>query len=55
MGDSIRPSGVRQDDDEENRKGFVECGEMHFLVMNATVGLINQLVKNLIGSNVRET
>jgi hypothetical protein len=55
VGDSARPRGVGQDDDETKRKRLVGCGDMHSLVTDAIVGLITQPILNLRGSNVHDT
>jgi len=55
VGNSTRPRRVGQDDDEENRKEFFECGEVHSLAMDVRIALITQPIQNLRGSNVHDT
>jgi len=48
------PRGVGHDDNEEDKKYFVGCGDIYSLATNMTVGMITQPVQSLRGSNVHE-
>jgi hypothetical protein len=55
MGNSTRPRRIGLDENEVDKKGFLECGDMHSLVTIVKIGLITQPIQNLRGSNVHDT